>query len=186
MDIFATNRPTLINKCISVPGISDHDAVYIESYITAKYKKPAKRKIYLWDKTDFNLLTQVLSEFVSGFIAENTTSSSVQQMYMWDDFKTKCIDCLELVPYKYSSTRFSSLGLPLTLKEYVGKRKGHITKPAPLDQRLTGIIIKNLKKQHNVNAAKPIMIMFPDYLILAPTARSSGPSSKGVVKIIQE
>ena len=29
LDIFATNRPTLINKCISVPGISDHDAVYM-------------------------------------------------------------------------------------------------------------------------------------------------------------
>ena len=121
LDIFATNRPTLINKCISVPGISDHDAVYIESYITAKYKKPAKRKIYLWDKTDFNLLTQVLSEFVSGFIAENTTSSSVQQM--WDDFKTNCIDCLELVPYKYSSTRFSQPWVTSNTKRICRKKK---------------------------------------------------------------
>jgi len=121
LDIFATNRPTLINKCIPVPGISDHDAVYVESQIKARYKKSVKRKLYLWEKTDFNLLTQVLSEFVSDFNAANTTSSSIQQM--WDDFKTKCIDCLELVPYKYSSTKYSQPWVTSNTKRICRKKK---------------------------------------------------------------
>ena len=46
LDIFATNRPTLVNKCIPLPaGISDHDIVYIESSLKAVYTSPpAKRK----------------------------------------------------------------------------------------------------------------------------------------------
>jgi len=105
LDIFATKRPTVTNKCIPIPGISDYDAVYIESSIKARYRKPVKHKIFLWEKTDFNLLSQVISEFVSNFIAENTVSSSVQ--LMWDDIRAKCIDCLELV-LKYQV--FSALG----------------------------------------------------------------------------
>jgi len=32
LDVFATNRPTLINKCIPVPGTRDHDTAYVESH----------------------------------------------------------------------------------------------------------------------------------------------------------
>jgi len=157
LDIFATNRPTLTNKCIPIPGISDHDAVYIESSIKARYRKPVKRKIFLWEKTDFNLLSQVISEFVSNFIATNTVSSSIQRM--WDDFRAKCIDCLELVPYKYSSIRFSQPWVTSTTRRICRKKKT-IIKPVPLDQHMTGLIIKKLKNKLNANAVMPIVIMF--------------------------
>ena len=31
LDIFLTNRPSLINRCLPIPGLSDHDAVFVES-----------------------------------------------------------------------------------------------------------------------------------------------------------
>ena len=31
LDIFATNRPSLIADCKVIPGISDHEAVYVET-----------------------------------------------------------------------------------------------------------------------------------------------------------
>ena len=40
LDIFATNRSTLVNKCIPIPGISDHESIYVESCIKAKYRQP--------------------------------------------------------------------------------------------------------------------------------------------------
>ena len=121
LDIFATNRPTLINKCTPVPGISDHDAVYIESYIRARYKRPVKRKIFLCEKNRFNLLAHVISKFVGCFIASNTTLSPVQQML--NDFKAKCIDCLELVPYRYSSTRFCQPWVTFSTRRICRKKK---------------------------------------------------------------
>ena len=33
LDIFATNRPSLIGKCSSLPGLSDHDIVMIDTNI---------------------------------------------------------------------------------------------------------------------------------------------------------
>ena len=49
--LFLTNRPSLINSCDGIPGISDHDTIAcIESNILAEYKKPIKRKILLWKK----------------------------------------------------------------------------------------------------------------------------------------
>ena len=48
LDIFATNRPTLVTKCLPIPGISDHEAVYIETMITAKHNPPVKRYIYIY------------------------------------------------------------------------------------------------------------------------------------------
>jgi len=42
---------------------------------------------------------------------------------MWDDFKTKCIDCLELVPYKYSSTKYSQPWVTFNTKGMCRKKK---------------------------------------------------------------
>jgi len=41
LDIFATNRPNLVNKCVPLPGISDHDIVFIESSLKATYVPPS-------------------------------------------------------------------------------------------------------------------------------------------------
>ena len=93
LDIFATNRPNLINICTPIPGISDHDAIYVESLITAKYKCTAKRKLYQWTKTDFQLLSKVIVEFTDSFTASNATTSCVQSMR--NDFKNMSVDCMD-------------------------------------------------------------------------------------------
>ena len=56
LDIFLTNRPSLVNKCITIPGLGDHDAVLIDTNTKAKLLKPIKRKILLWNRTDLDAL----------------------------------------------------------------------------------------------------------------------------------
>ena len=60
LDIFATNRPTLVNKCIPIPGISDHKSIYVKSCIKAKYRQPTRRKIILWAKADFHHISHMV------------------------------------------------------------------------------------------------------------------------------
>lgn len=46
LDLFMTNRPSLVNRCEPLPGIVDHDIVYID--ITASKDKqtyPAQNKL---------------------------------------------------------------------------------------------------------------------------------------------
>ena len=60
LDIFATNRPSLVNKYIPISGIGDHDGVYINLDSTINHEKPAKRTVYLWDKADFDTIRNVI------------------------------------------------------------------------------------------------------------------------------
>jgi hypothetical protein len=34
LDLFFTNRPSLVNKCLPLPGLSDHDVVLVDTNIT--------------------------------------------------------------------------------------------------------------------------------------------------------
>ena len=50
LDLFITNRPTLLNRFEIIPGISDHGIVYVDTNIVPHRQRPTKRKIYLWKK----------------------------------------------------------------------------------------------------------------------------------------
>jgi hypothetical protein len=43
LDLFLTNNGTLVNKVEVIPGISDHETVYIESSLRLKIKKPPRK-----------------------------------------------------------------------------------------------------------------------------------------------
>ena len=153
LDIFATNRPNLINTCTPIPGISDHDAIYVESLVTAKYRCPAKRKLYQWAKTDFQLLSKVIVEFTDSFTASNGTTSCVQRM--WNDFKNMCVDCMELVPYKYPSSRFNQPWITNRTKRICRKKKRMYNKARSTGLESDWSNYKNIKKltQHECRKA---------------------------------
>ena len=52
LDVFLTNRPFLIKKCKAVPGVSDHDIVFVEASTRATITKQPQRKIFLWKHVD--------------------------------------------------------------------------------------------------------------------------------------
>ena len=45
-DIFATIRPSLVEKYIPIPGIGDHESVLIESLVIANYIPPVQTKSF--------------------------------------------------------------------------------------------------------------------------------------------
>jgi len=50
LDLFFTNRPSLVDKCLPAPGVADHDMVHIITSATARRNKPISRKIHLWKR----------------------------------------------------------------------------------------------------------------------------------------
>ena len=52
LDLILTNRPSLINRLKPSPGISDHEAIFIDSDVQVKLHWPTWRKIYLCTKED--------------------------------------------------------------------------------------------------------------------------------------
>ena len=48
LDIFMTNRPSLVESCEAIEGISDHEVVLTKSLTLAHLCPPARRYIYLY------------------------------------------------------------------------------------------------------------------------------------------
>ena len=48
LDLFLTNRPSLVTKCVTIPGVSDHDILITDS--TSKSEKNAKHphQLTIW------------------------------------------------------------------------------------------------------------------------------------------
>ena len=60
LDVFCTNRPSLINTCYPLPGISDHEIIFVSSFTSVRLNPPTKRKIYLWSKADSSNIQHLL------------------------------------------------------------------------------------------------------------------------------
>ena len=54
LDLFLTTNPTLVNKITTLPGLSDHDAVYVDVNIKPQSNKQTPRKVYIFKKADLN------------------------------------------------------------------------------------------------------------------------------------
>ena len=54
LDIFLTNKPSLVTSCKVLPGISDHNIVHVLSTVSATHKRLRVRKILYWHKADYD------------------------------------------------------------------------------------------------------------------------------------
>ena len=68
LNLFFTNRPSLVNKCLPLPGLSDHDIVLVDTNITPASQKPLKRLIYLWKKVNLTNMANNLKVSLDKFM----------------------------------------------------------------------------------------------------------------------
>jgi hypothetical protein len=104
--VFFTNRPSLINRCEAIPGISDHEIVFVDSNIAISRQKLVKRKIYTWKKADTQKLKSKIEEMSNNILEKFKINTNINTL--WDYFKTKCTDIMqECIPSKTTSTRIT-------------------------------------------------------------------------------
>ena len=83
LDIFPTNRPSLVNRCEPILGVSDHDAAaYVNSDIVPKRQRPVQRKIHIWKKADTELIKEDLAAFVEEMQTRYNPETPVETL--WD------------------------------------------------------------------------------------------------------
>jgi len=121
LDIFASNRPDLVEKCVPIPGISDHEAIYGEIYLAAKIQIPTRRTIYLWHKADFTEIRQYITEFNLSFLNSFSTSSDVN--LLWETVRDMCYRCLQMIPSKLSTGRYRKPWITTTTRRLVRKKQ---------------------------------------------------------------
>jgi len=103
LDVFITNRPLLIHCCNPIAGISDYEAIYIESSVTLTHQQSnTKRKSYLWHKADISAINEIITQFTDSFLKKFSLSTPVD--ILWEEFKLMCFSCLDHVPTKLCGT----------------------------------------------------------------------------------
>ena len=120
LDVFMTNRPSLIESCTVIDGISDHEAVLTKSLIQAESCPTTRRHIYLWSKANFNYIRQSIQslceEFVSSFVVTTPVSIS------WNRFSENWNHCLNLIPSKWSTTKQNQPWITCHIKQLSCKK----------------------------------------------------------------
>ena len=122
LDIFATNRPSLVESCKPIPGVSDHEIVHVSSDISAKYQRPVKRKIWLWSKADLPSLKTDMQNFSQHLTEKNSIKTDVN--ILWTEFSKKCLELMKNhVPSIETSSRYSQPWINRDLKRLSRRKK---------------------------------------------------------------
>ena len=98
LDLFFTSNSSLVNKTEIIPGISDHEIVYIESSLKPRKVKKPPRKIYLYKKAN----TEKIKENIKNLNLDNQNTSQEPNIdNIWDTFRSKVLDIMnEHIPTK--------------------------------------------------------------------------------------
>ena len=64
LDLFATNRPSLVTSLKVLSSINDHELICVKSVLTAMVSESIHRKLYLWHRADMDLANDKVDEFV--------------------------------------------------------------------------------------------------------------------------
>ena len=92
------NRPSLIRKCHPLPGISDHEIIYLESSTEVQLTKMSKRKILVWSRADITASISIGQNFNTCFLEKHSMTSPVNTL--WDEFQDMCQRCLDFIPIR--------------------------------------------------------------------------------------
>ena len=170
LDLFLTNRPSLVNKCTAAPGVADHDMVLITTSATAKRNKPIQHKIYLWKKADTENMKDKLQKFRDKFLQDFNINSPVEEI--WSSIKTNLLGIQEeCVPSKTSSKRYSQPWVNTDVKRMT-RRKNKSYRKA----RKTGKSKDKARYQHlKQEAKKTCQRAYDDYIrnMISPEATSN-------------
>ena len=103
LDLFFTNKPSLIKDITVIPDISDHDAVVVDAVITIKPNRKLPRRIRQWSKTDWDKVRELVTRYRDSYF-HKASSQLVEDNYKsFQDFIKETIDTY--VPFKMSSVR---------------------------------------------------------------------------------
>ena len=128
LDVVLTNRPSFVKQCVGMPGLSDHDTVFVETSSRALRHKPARRKILLWKHANFDDIRLKISNWTRDFISSNTTFTSVEDLAtIITDSLSKIV--LDNVPSKFSTRRLEQCWTT-TLTKRMCRRKARAFRKA--------------------------------------------------------
>ena len=76
LDLFFSNNSSLVNRVEVIPGLSDHEIVYVESSLRPAKAQTPPRKVYIYNKADFSSMKAELRRTIETFISLEPVSTT--------------------------------------------------------------------------------------------------------------
>ena len=121
LDLYCTNKPGLVKYYTTIPGLSDHEAIIVDSDLKPEYTKKTPRKVYSYSKADWTSIKQEMNDFTTGYL-ESLPSLSVEDG--WSMFKTKLQSTIDkYIPSRMTSSRQHLPWITPTIRRMVKKKQ---------------------------------------------------------------
>ena len=85
LELFFTSNDTLVNQTRVIPGISDHEAVFVETSLRPIKKPTCPRRIFKFQKADYDGFKQELKDLTPSFLEK---ANSLDINTLWFEFKS--------------------------------------------------------------------------------------------------
>ena len=122
LDLILTSNATLVEKVQVIPGISDHDAVIMDSNISLGRNQQEPREIPLWRKADWPKIRQHIDTGWNSLSQDYIDSSSADDLWTW--FKNTLEEGMKkFVPTRLSTKRDHKPWISVTLKRMMRRGK---------------------------------------------------------------
>ena len=79
MDLFFTNKPSLVQQCHVVSGISDHEIVMVATETMTLCQPSKSHKIYSWNNVNLSDMKDNMNNYTEDFCHQYTVEKSVEQ-----------------------------------------------------------------------------------------------------------
>ena len=152
LDLYLKNHPSLVKSCDTIPGISDHHMVIVDTELKPKYNKPKRRKVYKYKKADWDSIKTSVKSL--GDEIMNHSEDTVETK--WTDLKeglTKIMN--ENIPSRLTSKRHNLPWMNDHLRKEVRKKHKLMQKAKVLDTAEAWDIYREQKRtvQKNIRRA---------------------------------
>ena len=102
LDLFLTNDPSTVMNIKILPGISDHEIVSTVTTLVPKILKQSRRKIYLYNKAQWEVIRRELDLMIAPLLSCNDVDD------IWESFKKCCLSLRDkYIPCKIAKSRCS-------------------------------------------------------------------------------
>ena len=162
LDLFFTNKPTLVKNVSAIPGISDHEIVLADCNIKPTINKRAPCFIHQWRKADWEKLKSETITFGKNFIAGAASRSvSENNNFSSNMSRTRLIN---MSPRDFSkSVKITSHGLRPISAGSAEKNNGSLIRPNVLIVVRTGRSTKTIRNTHSSLSGAPTGIILIPY-----------------------
>ena len=117
------NRPSLLQSCHPIAGISYHEAVYIESSVILTHQQGTQKKSLIWQRADMVAIKEIINQFSDTFLSKFSLSTPVD--VLWTEFKQMCYNCLAHVPTRLLNTGTRQSWVTCRIKR-LSRKKQHL------------------------------------------------------------